>query len=83
MYVVLMLTSIDDETFLMHLVKAKAPNVTIKKFKDFEDYMKGLIERHVESLPPTRRPREELKAEILNGMTTTWHLVSPQFRYSW
>jgi hypothetical protein len=55
-----------------------------KKFKDFEDYMKQTIERHVESMPRLALgSREELRAEILNGMMTTWHLVSPQFQHSW
>jgi hypothetical protein len=74
-----------NESFLMHLnlVKAKAPNVAIETFKDLEDYMKGIIERHVESVPPGLGSREELRAEILSGMTTTWHLVSPQFQYRW
>lgn len=75
----------NSNVFLKSLnsVKAKAPNVTIKKFRDLEDYMKGIIERHVESVPPGVGSREELRAEILNGMTATWHLVSPQFQHEW
>jgi hypothetical protein len=69
-------------SFLM-FVKAKAPNVGFKKFKDLEDYIRGLIEQHVESVPPTLGSREELRAEILSGMTATWHLVSPQFQHIW
>jgi hypothetical protein len=71
-----------DETFLIHLnlIKAKAPNVAIKKFKDIEDFMKQIIDRRLESVPLALGSREELQAEILNGMTTTWHLVSSQFQ---
>jgi hypothetical protein len=54
--------------------------VAIKEFKDLEIYMKGLIEQHLDSIPPVLRPREELRAEIIHGMTATWHLVSPQFQ---
>ena len=82
MYAVLILFI---ESFLMytHLVKANAPDVTIEKLEDFEDHMKGLIERHVESVPPALGSRQELRTEILNGMTATWRLVSPQFQHSW
>jgi hypothetical protein len=74
-----------NKSFLMHLnlVKAKAPNVVIETFKDLEDYMKEIIERHVESVPPGLGSREELRAEILSGMTATWHFVSPQFQHRW
>jgi hypothetical protein len=74
-----------NETFLIHLnlIKAKTPNLVIKKFKDFEDYMKQIFERHVESVPLALGSREELQGEILIGMVTTWHLVSPQFQHSW
>ena len=74
-----------NENFLIHLnlIKAKASDVAVEKFKDLEDYMKGIIERHVELVPPTLGSRDELRAEILNGMTATWHLVSPQFQHSW
>jgi hypothetical protein len=73
------------ESFLkyMNIIKAGAPDMAFEKFKDLEDHMKGLIERHVESVPSTPGLREELRAEILNGMTATWHLVSPQFQHSW
>ena len=64
-------------------IKAKAPNVTITKFQDLEDYMKGLIKQHVESVLPGVGSREELRAEILNGMTATWHLILPQFQHEW
>ena len=53
--------------------------MTINKFKDLESYMKGLVEQHLDSVPLAMRSREELRAEIIDGMTTTWHLVSPQF----
>jgi hypothetical protein len=54
--------------------------VAIKNFNDLEIYMKSLVEQHLDSVPPGLRPREELRAEIIQGMTTTWHLVSPQFQ---
>jgi hypothetical protein len=66
-----------------NLVKSKAPDVPIKDFKDLEEYLKGIIEQHVESVPPALGAREELKAEILDGMTATWHLVSCQFQHAW
>ena len=71
--------------YISNLVKAKAPKVAIVKLQDLEEYMQGIIEQHLEpeSVPPTLGSREELRAEILNGMTATWHLVSPQFQYSW
>jgi hypothetical protein len=53
--------------------------VPIDTLKDLEEHMKGIIERQVESVPPGLGSREELKAEILDGMTATWRLVSPQF----
>lgn len=42
--------------------------------------MKGLVEQHLDSVPLAMRSREELRAEIIDGMTATWHLVSPQFQ---
>jgi hypothetical protein len=54
--------------------------VPIEKFEDLEKLMKGIIDRHVELVPPALGGREELKAEILDGMKATWHLVSPQFQ---
>ncbi|KAF8313032.1 hypothetical protein F5887DRAFT_930200, partial [Amanita rubescens] len=63
-------------------INAKTPDVAIKKFKDIEEYMKQTIERRVESVPLALGLREELQAEILNGMMTTWHLVSPQFQHN-
>jgi hypothetical protein len=66
-----------------NLLKSEAPYVPIKTFKHLEEHMKGTIERHVDSVPPALGSREQLKAEILNGMTATWHLVSPQFQHSW
>ena len=63
--------------------QAKAPNAAIEKFKDLEDHMEGMIDQYVVSVPPGLGSREELKTEILHGLTATWHLVSPQFQYSW
>jgi hypothetical protein len=54
--------------------------VAIKKFEHLEIWMKGLVEQHLDSVPLAVRSREELRAEIINGMTATWHLVSPQFQ---
>ena len=45
--------------------------------------MKEIIESHVEAVPPGLGSREELRREILDGMTATWHLVSPQFQRRW
>ena len=70
MYVVL----ICCQRKLSNLVKANAPNVALEKYEDLENYMKGLIERHVELVPPGLGSREKLRAEIINGMTATWHL---------
>ena len=69
-----------DIILMQNNVKAKAPDVEINNFKDLEDYMNGIVAQHVESVPPALGSREELKAEILSGMTATWHLVSPQFQ---
>lgn len=77
---VTVLPYIVNESILMHL-KAKAPNVAIEKFEDLENCLKGMIEQHVESVPPVGS-REKLSADILSGMTATWHLVSPQFHSS-
>jgi hypothetical protein len=66
-----------------HLAKLEAPEVLIDKFKDLEKFMIGIIDRHVESVPPALGSRERLKEEILNGMTATWCLVSPQFQHHW
>ena len=72
------------ESILLHLnlLKEKAPNVAVKKSKHLEDYMKGIVERRLETMS-TLVSRGELRAEILNGMTATWHLLSPQFQHSW
>ena len=64
----------------LNVVKAKAPNVAIKTFKDLELCMKGQVEQHLDLVPLAKRLREELRAEIINGMTATWYLVSPQFQ---
>lgn len=53
--------------------------VSMEKYNDLEQYMISVVERHVESVPPALGSREQLKAEILTGMTATWHLLSPQF----
>ena len=66
----------------LNLLKEKAPNVAVKKFKHLEDYMKGIVERHLETIP-TLVSRGKSRAEILNGMRATWHLLSPQFQHSW
>ena len=66
----------------LNLVKVKAPSMAIEKFKDLEDCMKGMIEQHVESVPVVVS-RETLSADIRDGMTATWRLVSPQFRTGW
>jgi hypothetical protein len=42
--------------------------------------MKGLVEHHLDSVPLAKMSREQLRAEIISGMTATWHLVSPQFQ---
>jgi hypothetical protein len=66
----------------MHdLLKWEASEVRIRKVKDLEEYMKGIIERHVESVPPALGSREELKTEIIDGMMATWGLVSPQLQH--
>jgi hypothetical protein len=64
-------------------VKSETRKVPVKKYSDLEKYMTRVIERHVESVPPALGSRNELKAEILNGMTATWILVSPQFQHNW
>jgi hypothetical protein len=67
----------------LNFVKLTAPYIPIENFEDFETNMKGMIERHLESVPPALGSREELKAAILDGMTGTWRLVSPQFKHNW
>ena len=60
--------------------------MAIKKFQDFEDYMELKIIEYIDSVllvPLALGSRAELWAEILKGMMTTWHLVSPQFQHSW
>ena len=54
--------------------------MAINNFEDLEIYMNGLVEQHLDSVPLAMGSREELRAEIINGMTATWQLVSPQFQ---
>jgi hypothetical protein len=56
-----------------NLIKSEAP---LENYKDLENYMKGIIERHADSVPLPAGRRDELKDEILIGMKHTWHLVS-------
>jgi hypothetical protein len=63
------------------VVKSEAPDVPINTYKDMEEYMGALINRHVESVPIGSE--EDLRAEILNGMGHTWRLISPQFLHRW
>lgn len=54
--------------------------MAIEKFQDLEIYMNKLVEQHLDSVQPlAMRSREELRVEIISGMTATWRLVSPQF----
>ena len=55
----------------------------IETYEDFREYMNGLMERHVESVPPFLGTSEKLKEEIQDGMETTFCLLSPQFQESW
>jgi hypothetical protein len=59
-------------------VKATAPSVAIEKYKDLEDYMKGIIERHVQLVAVAPGSAEGFRTDILNGMTDTWHIVLSQ-----
>lgn len=56
---------------------SETPYVLIRRYKDLEEYMKRIIERHIDSVPPAFGSREDLKADILGGMKWTWCLVSP------
>lgn len=64
-------------------IQSRISNVPIETYTELEQYMIAIIEHHVELVPPALGPREQLKAEILNGMTATWHHVSPQFQRNW
>jgi hypothetical protein len=72
---------IDMASVLIHsnIVKANTPGVAIGTFKALDGYMKGMVEQHVEHVPLAR---DALRAEILDGMTTTWQLMSPQFQHT-
>ena len=54
--------------------------MAIETFENLEIFMKGLVEQHLDSVPLAKKSREQLRAEIISGMTATWHLVSPQFQ---
>jgi hypothetical protein len=57
--------------------------VPITTLDALEGYVTGIIDQHINSVPPGLGSKVELKAEILDGMNTTWELVSPQFQHDW
>jgi hypothetical protein len=57
--------------------------VPITTLYTFEGYVEGIINQHINLVPPGLGSKAELKEEILDGMKTTWELLSPQFQHDW
>lgn len=63
-------------------IEPKDSVAPIRTYKDLEECMKAIIERHVTSVPlSTVGLKHELKADILKGMKLTWRLMFPQLMH--